>query len=242
MANQSLTVHLDAREFTQTLREYAKISSRTPANICNKKAYFVARRAIWYTPKADFQSVANELGQVLTTTKKGKLRSKWGSFVNSAISAAAPALALIINARRGKAGKPGLQGAQMMEAFRKVFGARARSIGFIKSGWIAARTMFSRYGASGSRNLPPNEGTGIGGVKQVGEAKGGGKAATAGLWNVHAQLWNTASTTRDHKGALVMYGLPALEKAVEEENADTRRFIEDELKKAAHSAGVRMGP
>src|ERR1035438_2687109 len=129
--------------------------------------------------------MGDELGQVLrrvaSGNRMGRLtmkRGKGATFnTSNRTGAEAPLLALIINARRGRAGLKGLYGKAMADEFRKVFGARARSIAYIKSGWIEAREIFKRFGYGG-RGLPPSEGTGIGsGVKQVGAPKGGGQIA-----------------------------------------------------------------
>jgi hypothetical protein len=50
----------------------------------------------------------------------------------------------IINSRRKYAGKPGLRGAAMLEAARKLFAARLRSVGTLKAGWWGALKALGR--------------------------------------------------------------------------------------------------
>jgi hypothetical protein len=128
----------------------------------------------------------------------------------------------------------------MLERMRKAWNARARSIAFIKSGWIPARDIFKRFGYAG-RGLPPSEPSSVGGPKVVGVPKGGAKPATNGLWKCTATFWNTASTKRDHKAALFEYGEPALLRAFEEEEADTMQEVERRLKEHAQKCGIRVG-
>lgn len=55
----------------------------------------------------------------------------------------------IINARRRFAGKPGLRGAEMLAAARKLFAARLRSVGTLRAGWWGALNILNRVvGAS----------------------------------------------------------------------------------------------
>jgi hypothetical protein len=246
MMAQAVTFRINSTEFDAALRKYASLTKKVPAEICNKKAYFIVRRAIWHTHKADYQKMADQLGQVLRTVQSGKragrLTMKRGKGASkpspNPVNAGAPFLALIINARRGLKGLPGLYGKAMAKEFKRVFGARARSIAFIKSGWIAARDMFKSL-SGGSRGLPPSEGQGIGGPKQIGQPKGGASPAVANWWNARALFWNTASTKRDHVGALFTYGQPALEQAFSEETADTMREVERRLKQHAAACGIK---
>ncbi len=239
----ALTFKVDTREFNTTLAKFSVHTKRTFTQLINKKAYYVARRAIWYTHKADYQKMANELGQILRLVKSGsrsgKLTMKGRGQFNSARDYLAPLLALIINKRRGNKGEPGLYGAEMKKEFQTVFGARARSIAYLKSGWIEARDMFKPW-AEGGRGLPPSEGTGIGGTKRIGRPKGGGNIAREG-WNPVATIWNSSYTKRDHKDALLIYGKPALEQAIAEEDASTAVELEKRIAAEAKALGIKFG-
>ncbi len=233
------TFKIDSTEFQRTIREYARVSSHTPAEICNKKAYYIARKAIWFTHKANFGQMADELGQFLrvitSKSRFGTLTSRGQGQHNSADLHPAPLLALIINKRRGDKGLPGLYGKAMRDEFRKVFGARARSIGFIKSGWIAAREAFKKWGG-GNKGLPPSERD----VKQVGQPKGGATIAKEGIWKCEAILWNGANAKHDQHGdSIYEYGMPGLEKAVQDETQSMAEEIERRLREAAQKVGIK---
>src|ERR1035441_9032646 len=189
----SISFRVDSTQFDQALRQYAALSKRTPAEVCNKKAYYIVRRAIWHTHKADFATMREQLGESkameLHLIKSGKRFSRSKKNIKSFFgqgdgTQGAPLLAMIIQARAGRGGeaspwKGGTRAAGaalMLAAMRTVWNARARSIGFIKSGWITARELFKEFGGGG-RGLPPNERASV--VKQIGAPKGGGTLASA---------------------------------------------------------------
>lgn len=243
------------------LRRYADLSRHTPAEVCNKKAYHILRKAIWFTEKANYDKMRDSLGQYKRMDwkliKSGRRysfdkRNIKSFFARGAAKKTAPMLALLIQARvfgtektkKSLAqspwkGVPRAEGARrMLEAMRKVWKAKTRSIAFIKSGWITARDIYKQWGA-GAHGLPPSEPSSIGGPKTIGAPKGGAEPATAGLWKCTAKFWNTASTKRETKQALIKYGQPALEQAFREEETDTMAEVARRLKEHAHTCGIR---
>ncbi len=67
----------------------------------------------------------------------------------------------------------------------------------------------------------------------------GGATTASEVWRARATFWNTASTKRDQKEALIRYGEPALDKAFQEETADTMREVERRLQQQAQACGIR---
>jgi hypothetical protein len=249
-----VTFRVNSSQFDAALRQYAALTSKVPSEICNKKAYFIVRRAIWHTRKADIATMREQLGEhkamELHRVKSGKRFSRDKKHIKSFFSQGdgnqgAPLLAMIIQARarRGGKGSPWkgvtreVGATRMLEAMRKVWNARVRSVAFIKSGWIAARDAFKQF-SGGSRGLPPSEGPAVGGPKVIGQAKGGASVASK-TGRAKAVFWNTASTKRDHKGALMHYGKPALQRAFDEETEDTMAEVERRLREQAKKAGIR---
>ena len=148
MASQ-VTFKIDKTEFDRAMRAYREVSKRTPAEICNKKAYYIARRALWYTDKADSKKIAAELGSL----RKGKMRLTTRTrYTWSGKTYQAPFAALILNAR-ARPGQ-GLYGAKMTEAIQKFLAARMRSVAFLKSGWIGAIKALENFVGS-KAGLPP---------------------------------------------------------------------------------------
>jgi hypothetical protein len=252
-----LTFKVDLSRFTPLLWRYAALSSHTPAYVVNKKGYYVSRRAIWYTHKADPAKVREELGehkaQMLIKTKRGRWshskKNIKSVFDVGAGKEGAPLLALVVQAQRKRAGlaspwkgKSRLAGAAaMLDELRKVSGARLRSIAFIKSGFIEARDIFKRLvGGGGKSGLPPSEGAAIGGPKRVGPSSKGGATPAHDGWNARATLWNSADARHDRRASLFKYAEPGLQRAIDEEMASTEKEVEDRLRKDAKACGIRV--
>lgn len=229
------TMELQTAEFTRTARSYAAYSKRDAATILNTKGFFIARRAVLETPKADFASMARELGQELRVTRNGKLTSRGGGHFNSASSTASPLLALVINARRGRAGKPGLQGQDMAEAFHAVFGARAKSIAFLKSGWLPTIHKLEPLADKGGAPRADSS------VKQVGVPKGWATPARPDSLMPYCIITNAADAKRDRKQSLIKYGLPALQRAFDFEVASMKTYILKKQLEAARRFGIAVG-
>ena len=133
----------------------------------------------------------------------------------------------------------------MKKAVQKFVGARMRSIGFVKAGWIAARDAMKRK--AGIKGEP--EGTLMGGTKRRGVARLGG-AGISGYGGIFkAAIWNQASygdginphtgDKYEHDAALLKYGQPALEKAFAEETADTKQQLISSIVNDCKSIGIR---
>lgn len=221
----AVTFKVDMREFDRTMREYRKYSKRDPKTICDTKACFIARRATLETPKANKASITKDLGREIKSGKNaGKLRLKKGTTHN------APLAALIINKRRGKG--HGLQGAAMAEAIRQMIAGRVKSIAFMKSGWLPA--IRALLPLAQRRGLPRQDRS----MAQTGRDKGYAVPARED-WRATTTIANTATTKRDHKGALIKYGSAPLQRAIDAEEASMRDYIERKQRESAHKAGIK---
>jgi len=228
MANP-VSFKFDSSEFDRTLRRYREFSKKDPAEICNTKAFFIARGATRLTPKADRAKIAAELGELVKMGKKRVI-----SHLTRADSAAVPLVALIINKQRGK-GK-GLYGAEMAEAMRKFIGRRMSSIAFLKSGWLPAIKALAAL-VPNKRGAPSLDRS----AKVHGVEKGSAKPAREGGWKAVAQIVNSAGANQNNRGALITYGAPALQQAVEDETRSMLAYMEKKMKETADKAGVGHG-
>lgn len=235
---QSAEMTWDQRLFDRTLRDYMRISSRTTAQIINTKAYYIARRALWYTAKASPEKVRLALGEskamMQVRLKSGKFskskRHLKSFFAKGEGRTKAPLLALIVQKQRRLEGKPSpwkgktrtAGAAAMLEAMRKAFQARMRSIGFLKAGWLPAIRTLSRFADLGAPFAPID-------ARQYGRPKGRATPGKEG-WRPIAEIENMATTYRDKKGALIKFGGPALQQAFDEEAADMRAYMERKLR------------
>ena len=241
------------RAFADALKKLAYAKGKNMSDVVNKKLFYTARRAVWYTKAANASAIAKELGQNVTGAKgkrAGSVTMKGQSLFNNRRNKEGTEESLaerLVNFYRVKLGKKGLSGEKLQKAARALVGARLRSIGFLKAGWIAARDSMKRQ----ARIMSAPEGTLAGGTKRAGVARlGDAEAAKPDRNKAFARIWNQASYGNKrnprrggelygHDAALMKYGLPALEKAFREETADTMQELEKELRKSARAAGIK---
>jgi hypothetical protein len=229
-----ITFRVNTDEFTATLNRYRQLASRDPKKICDTKAFFIARRAVIETPKADKAQIKDDLGRIIHR-KKQPVRMSLRTvkrYTRYGLEVQVPLAALIINARRGRG--RGLYGSAMTEAIRAMLAARLRSIAFLKSGWLPAiRTL---VGLADTRGAPRQER----GPAQIGVAKGYAVPAQSG-WRARTIIANMASTRKEDRTALYKYAEPALQRAFDAEEASMRDYIERKMRETAQAAGVRTG-
>lgn len=232
---------IDRREFDRTLAIYRTYSKRAIATIVNTKAFYIARRATVETPKAKAAAVKSGLAKEVTVketllarrvriSKKGKV--SYGSWITQKHKA--PLAALIINARRGRHGEKGLSGPMMAEAVAALLAIRLKSVAFLKSGWLPAIKRLEPYAERIGGRAPRQDRT----AAVVGQEKGGAKPAKESGWESRAIIENLAGENRDNKGALLVYGLPALQRAFDAEEASMREYIERKMLEATKAAGI----
>lgn len=226
---------LNLREFNQAFVTYMNYSKRDVATALNTKAFFIARRATVLTPRIGKDTVQRELGIKIRTVREkntdtGRLNKVRRAF--AANNAEAPLAALIINARRAAKGQPGLSGRAMERAIYHLTIARKKSRAFIASGWLPA---IARLGPISDWHGAPRQDRA---PQQIGRPKGGAIPARA-VWRTFAQITNSSSTTRDHKNALIQYGQPALQEAVDFEVASMEQYILRKLLASARRTGIR---
>lgn len=219
-----------------------KVSSRTFQEILNTKAYYIARKALWFTPKAGNESIQGGLGRVVRSTKT--VRSKgfvsrtrrvtsWRIVYAESMTQRnldAPLAVLVLQSKLRKAGrpspwagKPRAAGAAAMEAaVRNLILARVRSIAFLKSGWLPAIKVFEPL-AKKEGALPAKEG------RQYGQAKGRGIPANPGFI-CRASIENYARTIKDPQfAALRRHGEPALQRAFDDEAASMWEYVKRKM-------------
>jgi len=216
----------DQSKFNETLAEYSHWTKRTHKQIVDTKAYYVARKALWFTTKADSFKIKHQLGgfiMVARVNKKGKTVNRRQVQLVMGTKVDAPLAALIINKRRGKAGEPGLQGARMARAVRELLAARMRSIAFYKSGWLPAIKLLAPL--ADRKGEPQTDRA----AKQVGRPKGDATPATEGE-NPAATIVNMAGSARgDTKGAFMKYAGEGLQIAMADEQSSMDEYIEQKM-------------
>lgn len=104
---------VDFTDFNKALLLYQDATNKDIDDIMTRAGRNVFMRAIQFTPKADAQKIKSQLGSNELVFK-------------------------IINKRRKDAGEKGLNNEQMSYAAKRLIGARARSVAYIKAGWKRA--------------------------------------------------------------------------------------------------------
>ncbi len=218
---------LDTREFRRTLDRYAKISRRDRATIVNTKAFYIARAAVAFTPKADSSKIKKffEGAKLGRDKRSGRFRVDSGTLA---------VVGKIINKRRGERGEKGLYGDAMKVAQAMMKAARLRSVAFLKSGWLPAIKTLAKLAERPGRAMRLDKK-----AEQIGKAKGDVSPAHEGLFITKAVIINLAEAKHDTKEALIKFGGPALQKAIDHEAASMSQYIEEKLKKAAAAAGIK---
>jgi hypothetical protein len=227
----------DQSAFDAAMQQYIAVSKRTIAEIVNTKAYYIARKANWFTSKADANAIKSGLAYVVMTsrtTKKGKIvkMQKIGKLKPG--RSGAPLAALIIQKREAAAGRKSpffgktrsAGKAAMRRMVMQMIAARARSAAFLKAGWLPAIWKLEPFADRGQK--PPIDRD----AKQVGQPKGSAEPAREGF-NPVAQIMNSATTLRDNKRALEKYGAGPLQRAFDDEARSMMEYVEMKMRKDA---------
>lgn len=165
--NEGITLELtNLPEFQGLLRKYMAHSERDLPEALNTKMFYIARGAARGTPIGDRDKIESELGVVgykieytkrsspVTTDFIGPIKAQMKVIsrkkrVSNAVIAGGAIIYKIINARKRRAGKKGLSGADMRLAAEHVIRDRFRAVGTLKAGWWGAiRALGSAIGAA----------------------------------------------------------------------------------------------
>lgn len=229
MSNQTANLEImNMGEFQRTLNKYLAITSRELPSALNHKMFFIARAASRMSPKANKATLERELGVVGYKVKVGKrgkpLTRKGKPRWERVISNSATLAALIVNARRGRAGKSGLFGAEMKAAVAKLISSRVLAIGTIKAGWWNAIRAFGR--AVGQYPFREVNTRRIKGATKYRLAKDG--------FSPEASLeYLTNSFDQQHNAYIDQRTREALQRAYADELRSMQKYIIDKLQKQA---------
>jgi hypothetical protein len=159
------------------------VCNRGIEDVLTKKAAIVAYNAYLKTKRANPASIDATLGKVVTVSKvskRGKISKRKSLQLVQSTVRNAPLASLVVNSRRGKAGQPGLYGARMALAIRRLISARKSSIGFLATGWIPA---IKRLMALTKQRFSFRKGQAHGEAKGGAVLKGAGFKASIEIFN-----------------------------------------------------------
>jgi hypothetical protein len=217
----------DQSKFDRTFARSLDFTDRDLVTAINTTSYYVARKATWFTHKADRGKIEAALGKRITvprvSVKFGKARivNRRELQLTQARDSEAPVAALIINKRRGKGN--GLHGREMVRAIRQMIAARLRSVAYTKSGWIPSiRALSVKAEKAGA---PPMDTA----AKVYGRAKGSAFPAVSLHSKSAATLINEAWAKHDKNNAFYRYGSQGLQRAFNDETAHMERRIKEKM-------------
>jgi hypothetical protein len=224
--------YFDSSKFEAVLAQYIAQTGKDVVEVLNQKAFFVARRALWNTKKADAQSIRDSLGVVMTarTTRTGRMAFSGYEELNTVARG-------ILAARYRKTGGPWPKGeAEWVAAVRALVASRLRSVAFLKSGWIPAIRILETFAKNKSGAAPLDRSARI-----YGQEKGRASPAVEGSVSF-ATIENSAGTQMDQGAnqALLKFGGAGLDQAFDQEAADTIEFIGKKLQERADKANREL--
>lgn len=236
-------VVVNLAEFNAALKRYLDHTSKDLAYVLNQKAFFIARGATRNIRRANYSKIAKQLGVKLRRVRKGKRAGSLTMGSNATLIAnrkyhsegeMSLAEAIILKRRKDK-GLPFLPVAERQDAALRMIGARARSIGFLAAGFLGSIKAFAS-----ALNKPFFAGRGESAfAKNAIDKLGYGIIARPGF-RPRAFIVNRANAKHDHKEALIRYGVPAVQEAINKESASMIQYVEKKLKESARSQGIRV--
>lgn len=223
------TFRVNFTQFDSTLREYMGVTTHSLADVLNRKGFFISRRAAVETPKADAAKIKNELGRIV---RRGKRTIKLDLAASSDRANMSLAEA-ILRARIWDAGGTQPTKEAIMQKVPAFLSARMRSIAFFKSGYLPAIRKFDSviHDRSGVARVAF--------ARQIGSAKGAGIPARPG-WRLRATIINSADARHDRGEALIKFGGPALQRAVDFEAKSMSEEIARRQAAEAKKLGIRV--
>ena len=230
---------INTKEFSRTLAKYLELNKRDAAFLVNSKAWMIARGAARYTRRADYASIARELGVELRTIQKGRragtlTMGKKAKFIDNTSGGISLAELIIIMRLRAKGRLKETDREGIKKMAQRMVGARARSIGWLAAGWIPA---IKRLGASIGRASLYSD-------KQLKSFKTSDQIGNAivarGSISPKAIIENKVGTrTPENKRALLYFGTPALQQSINEQTADMIQYIKRKMVESARRLGIK---
>ena len=226
--------HIDTAEFNASLARYVHVAKKDMATILNTKAFYVARKACWWTQRADKAKVkAYTDGMVQVNKAKirnditGRMAAR-KSRTYTRTGANVPQIALVINKRKGIVGDKGLRGDDMTDAMAREAGRRQRSVGFVAAGWIEAIRILDPKAEEKAAAAA------IRGVKIYGVPKGGATFATPDKLSL--SIFNTAKARSDKSGdGWMRVASEGLQVAIRDETASMDAYMAKKMQARADS-------
>lgn len=265
MPPQAIKFTFKSAEMDAALTRLYYVSDKTAAELVNDKGQAIFRKCVWGMKVVEAATIKEELEasaatELVLVGKRGvgkglrysRAKKNIKMFFGDSSGKGFPLLAAIIQSRAGKPGSGKLspwygvsraEGAKrMLDAMRKVYGARQKSRGYFKACFATIRDVFR---SASTRQLPFSDPASRGSGTVASLARDRGRIADAtpatgrsGL--AIAKFW-LVSPRHDLKDAMREHAEPVLQAAFDSEAGHTwERAIEEEYKEAAKLVGFRV--
>ena len=256
MAN-AVSFKFDMTEMNKALASLNTVSNKLPSELVNQKSWRIFQKATWWMPQVSAATISGELGasarlRILKSgARKGQYaRSKKANFFGQGEGSqdSFPLLAAIVQSRSTSENPSPWKGVnratgakQMIDAMKKVYGARQKSRAYFKACFATIRDVFKQSRGSLPFSDPKSRGAGT--VASLARDRGriaDAKPATKGTSMATATFW-LISPKHDVKNALDKYAAPVLQRAVDEEASSTQQHADEEqFKEAIRVLGIRV--
>jgi len=218
----------DQSEFDRALLSYLRVTRHTLPEVLNKKALYLARGALQFTPRAS-RAAIEALGIVAyrIASKTGRRLKKAKAIYNVTDSRARH---ILLAAWRKRGELSGKSEADIQAGVKKLIAARLRSIAFLASGWIPAIRAMARKTGEAATTLD---------ARQFGRPKGRGVPASDG-WDPVAVIENNVTPTDEHGAVKEVPAMrAALEQAFAKELASMQQFVIDRMQQDANKVNAK---
>lgn len=206
----------DSTRFDALLAQEITLTERTYQESVNTHAYFIARKALWLTRKADATQIRTQL--------EGPAQYTDGTLAEA-----------ILIARYNKQGGWPNSAAAFTSDIKRLIAARVRSVAFLKSGWIPAIQTLELVTKSKSRAAPLDREARVYGLPK-------GRATPAAQGQIMAAVLENRAGTENPSSAKALhrYGAPALEAAFYDECNQMQIYIERKLTEQFEAANRNL--
>lgn len=214
------------RRATKSFRRFGKSADKVIQRLDRKATKSVNRAFKRFGPKPPRQPQEAKYGYRYTVHRGKEITRK----VYAKSENGAPRLALIINAQRGREGKPGLYGGAMRAEIDRVYGRRIGGITFLGAGFLVGIGNFAR-----ALGKPLQSKSAMRWMRSADQM--GGSTAAAKGWNPMASFWNDVmSKDTSRSGQAMSSKSEACQKAINQEVDNMAKYvarkIEERNKKA----------
>lgn len=216
-------ISLDTRAFNSTLNDYMQYQhKKTIVDVINTKLYYIARNA------------------TMTTRVSNKGRIEAELLAPSRDYPNAPLGGILVNKKLGKG--QGLYGNKMRVAINKLIARRKNSVSYIRSGWKNAIVVLEKYleSTNAFRGSKPQVDSATMRKKNTEKLGKAIPARVSSSPRVYGEIENDVSSKLS-SDTLELIKQDGLQKAINQEVASMKQYIEDKISNLNRATSKKLG-